>query len=137
MSTIIPYLGYADAAAAIDWLVDAFGLTETMRHYGEHGQVDHAELTGPDGGRLMLGQVPREPADERDDCVLLVVDVADVDAHYARARAAGARIIQEPEEQPYGLRSYRAKDPEGYRWDFGQRVRDVAPEDWGAISAPG
>jgi uncharacterized glyoxalase superfamily protein PhnB len=60
------------------------------------------------------------------------VYVDDVDAHYERAKAAGAEIVREPADQPYGDRRYDAKDPEGQLWSFAQRLRDVAPEDWGA-----
>jgi uncharacterized glyoxalase superfamily protein PhnB len=55
--------------------------------------------------------------------------VADVDAHHARAQAAGATIVASPEDQFYGARSYRAVDPEGHRWIFATQVRDVPPEE--------
>jgi uncharacterized glyoxalase superfamily protein PhnB len=58
--------------------------------------------------------------------------VDDVDAHCARARAAGAKIEREPADQEYGDRNYGAIDPEGHRWFFAQKLRDVAPEEWGA-----
>jgi uncharacterized glyoxalase superfamily protein PhnB len=48
---------------------------------------------------------------------LLFVNVDDVEAHYARARAAGAEIVTELEDKPYG-RTYAAKDPEGHQWHF-------------------
>jgi uncharacterized glyoxalase superfamily protein PhnB len=60
------------------------------------------------------------------------VYVDDVEAHYERAKAAGAEIIQHPTDQEYGDRRYDAKDLEGHFWSFAQHVRDVAPEDWGA-----
>lgn len=55
--------------------------------------------------------------------------VEDVDAHFGRAKAAGAKILQEPADQFYGDRTYCAQDPEGHQWYFAQHVRDVAPED--------
>jgi uncharacterized glyoxalase superfamily protein PhnB len=58
----------------------------------------------------------------------------DVDAHCERARAAGARIIQEPETQFYGDRTYRALDPEGHMWTVGQTVNVMTPEEWDAAS---
>jgi uncharacterized glyoxalase superfamily protein PhnB len=58
--------------------------------------------------------------------------VDDVDAHYARAVAAGAEIRQAPEDMPYGDRRYDAYDLEGQLWSFATRVREVAPEEWGA-----
>jgi uncharacterized glyoxalase superfamily protein PhnB len=63
------------------------------------------------------------------------VYVDDVDAHFERARAAGATILEEPADQPYGDRRYAAEDPEGHQWFFAQHVRDLAPEDWGAVAA--
>ena len=48
------------------------------------------------------------------------VQVRDLDAHFEQARAAGARILSEPENQGYGARSYRAEDFEGHRWMFVQ-----------------
>jgi uncharacterized glyoxalase superfamily protein PhnB len=58
------------------------------------------------------------------------VHLADgIDAHCERARAAGARIVAEPEDQFYGSRVYRALDPEGHVWNFDQEVRAVSAED--------
>jgi uncharacterized glyoxalase superfamily protein PhnB len=54
----------------------------------------------------------------------------DIDAHCAHARAAGAEIMMEPETQFYGDRSYRARDPEGHVWTFGQTVETLTPEEW-------
>lgn len=60
--------------------------------------------------------------------------MADVDAHCARARAAGARIVAEPTDQFYGDRTYRAADPEGHHWVFAQHVRDVPADEMSANS---
>jgi uncharacterized glyoxalase superfamily protein PhnB len=62
------------------------------------------------------------------------VYVDDLDAHFAQARAAGAEIVSEPAEQPYGDRRYDVKDIEGHLWSFAERVSDVAPEEWGATA---
>jgi uncharacterized glyoxalase superfamily protein PhnB len=62
----------------------------------------------------------------------LYVLVDDVDAHYERARAAGAEILEEPADQEYGDRRYAAMDPEGHHWFFAQQLRAAAPEEWGA-----
>jgi len=51
----------------------------------------------------------------------LVIHVDDVDAHFERARAEGARIDGGPVDQPYGQREYDARDPEGHRWWFAER----------------
>jgi len=52
-----------------------------------------------------------------------------VDAHFTRARSAGAEILAEPEDMFWGDRTYVAEDPEGHRWTFAQHVRDLLPED--------
>jgi uncharacterized glyoxalase superfamily protein PhnB len=64
--------------------------------------------------------------------VVVHVYVDDVDAHYERAKAAGAEITQEPADQEYGDRRYTARDVEGHQWFFATRVRDVSPSEWGA-----
>jgi uncharacterized glyoxalase superfamily protein PhnB len=58
----------------------------------------------------------------------------DIDAHCAQARKAGAEIIQEPETQFYGDRSYRARDPEGHIWTFGVTVKKMTPAQWDEAS---
>ena len=131
---ITPYLLYEDVAGALDWLSRAFGFRERLRFAGEDGTVTHAELA-LDDGLVMLGHPGpdyRSPKRLGHATQLVHVYVDDVDAHYERARQAGATILQEPEDQPYGDRRYDAEDPEGHRWSFAERVRDVAPEEWGA-----
>lgn len=134
---ITPYLLYEDVAAALDWLAGAFGFEEELRFTEPGGTVSHAEMaTG--GGRIMLGHPgPDYRSPERSGQLhsFLHIDLDDVDRHYQRAVAAGARIIEEPQDKEYGSRSYRCLDPEGHRWDFGQQIREVRPEEWGATSA--
>jgi uncharacterized glyoxalase superfamily protein PhnB len=63
------------------------------------------------------------------------VYVEDDDEHFEQVKAAGATIISEPRDEPYGDRRYDAEDLEGHRWSFAQHVRDVAARDWGATEA--
>ena len=134
-------LFYEDAAAAIDWLVRVFGFEIRLRIEGEGGRIEHSELTfGPDG-LVMVGQVggkseraePLATASPRSqggrNTQMLCVCVEDADAHCARARAAGATILDEPTTTDYGDeywadRTYRAADVEGHQWWFMQRVRE-------------
>ena len=58
----------------------------------------------------------------------------DIDAHCERARAVGAEIVQEPETQFYGDRTYRARDPEGHIWTFGVTEKRMTPEEWDKAS---
>jgi uncharacterized glyoxalase superfamily protein PhnB len=126
-------LAYEDAAAAIDWLTEAFGFEEHGRRYlMDDGTVGHAELELGDN-IVMLATPNREyesPRTHRERCaaaarwldnpwvidgVLVLVD--DLDAHHSRAVAAGANVIRQPEEGPEG-RLYTAEDLEGHRWMF-------------------
>jgi len=135
---VIPMLAYEDGAAAIDWLVNAFGLRELERHADDEGTIVHAELeTG--GARIMLATPSPDYVSPRRMRELshearkmaevpyvidgLLVEVDDVDAHFAHAKEAGATILSEPEDVPqFGVRHYRAEDPEGHRWMFSQDI---------------
>jgi len=127
---IAPYLLYEDAAAALDWLADAFGFRERFRHPLEDGRVDHAEMEF-EGGLVMLatpGGEYRSPRSIGHATVVIHVYVDDVEAHCARARAAGATVTREPTEKPYGTIQYAAEDPEGHVWLFSEQVRNPGPE---------
>jgi uncharacterized glyoxalase superfamily protein PhnB len=140
MPRIVPYPFYEDVAGAIDWLAKAFGFVEHLRYTEDDGSVSHAEVRFLDGV-LMLGGPGggyQNPKHNGNVHATLVVYVDDVDDHCARAKAAGAEVIDEPADKPYGDRMYSVLDPEGHRWDFCQHVRDVNPEDWGAtVTEPG
>jgi PhnB protein len=117
---IIPYIFYRDVAAALDWLARAFGFTETMREATSSGGV-HGEMT-LEGQRIMMGQGGRDrrmlSASETQAVTQGVfVYLDEVDAHFARAQAAGAAIDKPPEDLPYG-RGYTARDLEGHPWFF-------------------
>jgi uncharacterized glyoxalase superfamily protein PhnB len=117
---VIPYLFYADAPAAIELLCRAFGFKERVRSPMPDGRIGHAELEYA-GSTLMLASpyegfgVSPLDLDNVHGSVYCVVD--DIDAHYARARAAGVTLVGEVVEQ-HGTRTYRAIDPEGHRWFF-------------------
>lgn len=131
MPRITPYLLYEDVASALAWLSAAFGLRERMRLPGSDGTINHAEMELADAV-VMLGcpgpsyQNPKRTGHVTQE---LYVYVDDVDKHFERAKAAGARILEKPTDQFYGDRRYRAVDLEGHHWSFAQHVRDVAPED--------
>jgi PhnB protein len=120
MGRIAPYLLYEDGAAAIDFLTNAFGFEEVMRMEDDRGSVNHAEMKlGEDS--VMLGDPGddyRNPRNAAHYTALVHVYVDDVDAHFERAKAAGAEIVMEPTDQEYGDRRYDAKDPEGHFWSF-------------------
>jgi len=119
---IVPYLAYADAPAAISFLCQAFGFEEKFRYPMDDGRVGHAELTCA-GNAIYLASLWPElglasPRDLPGVHCQLYVWVDDVDAHHARARAAGATITSPPGDDGHGERVYRAVDPEGHRWIF-------------------
>jgi uncharacterized glyoxalase superfamily protein PhnB len=127
---VAPYLLYEDAAAALDWLAEAFGFLERFRHPLDDGRVDHAEMEF-DGGLIMLatpGGDYRSPRRLGGATVVIHVYVDDARAHCERARAAGATIEREPTEKPYGTIQYSAEDPEGHVWLFSEQVRGPEPE---------
>ncbi len=132
MQRIIPYITYAEAPAAIEFLCKAFGFEERYRVPMPDGRVGHAEL-GYRDSIVMLASVYEEmglasPRDLPAHHSQIMCYVDDVDTHHATAKAAGA-VVTDLEDQPYGDRTYRAVDPEGHRWIFSTHLRDVAPED--------
>jgi len=93
-----PSLRARDARALIRFLVDAFGFEETVV-YGDGDRVDHAQLSWPLGGGIMLGSArddPDDPFSLRPGTFGAYVVVDDADGLYARAKAAGAVIVRGP-----------------------------------------
>jgi uncharacterized glyoxalase superfamily protein PhnB len=118
--TIFPVLRYADARAAIDWLIQAFGFQRVSEHEGPDGTVAHAELKfGP--GTVGISSATPPVADNPWSHVRegMYVYVDDPDRHHDRARRAGAEIVVPLADQPYGAREYSARDTEGNLWAFG------------------
>lgn len=123
-AVVLPELAYPDVNAAADWLCRAFGFTVRLRI------ADHrVQLAIPGGGAVIArrGAAPAESAASHS----VMVRVDDVDAHHARALAAGVAIQGGPETYPFGERQYGARDPGGHHWVFTQSVADVDPADWG------
>jgi uncharacterized glyoxalase superfamily protein PhnB len=134
--TVVPMISYEDGVAALEWLARAFGFHEKTRMVGADGTLGHGEMEAGDGV-IMLATPTRDyesPRRHRETCeqarrwssVPWIIDgvlvyVADLDAHFARAKAAGAKILSEIEEGPPGRR-YRAEDLEGHRWFFFERA---------------
>jgi uncharacterized glyoxalase superfamily protein PhnB len=133
MPDVVPMLSYADAGAAADWLVRAFGFEESDR-FEEDGKVTHVTLRHGNGV-VFLG-TPGDYVDpirlrELSDDVAKLYDVPwvvdgvwvrvdDVHAHRERAEAEGARVLSVDEQGPRAP-LYRAEDPFGHRWMFAQR----------------
>jgi len=129
---IVPAITYSDLPRAIEWFERVFGFRERAE----------ARLTWPGGGMTWIevgsGLFNIATPDEtwrRDSSavapsVVMKVYVEDVDKHFARAKAEGARIISEPQDGFWGGRIYRALDHEGHQWEISQCGRDLAAEHW-------
>jgi len=124
---------YQNPKAALEWLEKAFGFELSMLiESPEDVRMMHSEMSLAGRGRVMIGgewderlRSPQSVGGKNTQA--LHVDLEnDVDAHCERARAAGAVVVQEPEDQFYGARTYRALDLEGHMWTFSQWVREVS-----------
>ena len=118
--TVFPALKYKDGHAAVDWLARAFGFHKTAAYAAADGSLAHAELS-MDAGIVMLGTITApDPANPWADAPSgIYVHVKDIEAHFARAKAAGADIVRPLADTEYGSREYTARDPEGHLWSFG------------------
>jgi uncharacterized glyoxalase superfamily protein PhnB len=111
---------------AIEFLCRAFGFEKKGVYENEGGTIAHAQLT-LGNGMVMLGSAKDtdygrmlvRPLEAGGVTMSVYVIVTDCDAHFARAKAAGAEIVIEPITQDYGGRDYTCKDPEGHVWTFG------------------
>ena len=132
---IVPALSYQDPRAALDWLQKAFGFEIEMVIEDEAGNPVHSELRYADGV-IMVGAEwnadTKSPASLGRKCTQTVHMhmTENIDAHCERARKAGAEILQDPDTQFYGDRTYRARDLEGHIWTFGQTVQVMSSAEW-------
>jgi uncharacterized glyoxalase superfamily protein PhnB len=129
-NVLLPHIAYRDLAGAVAWLNRAFGFAEYYR-YGNPESPDGVMIRR-DCAYIMLkaardGRLPQTS--------LVTIFVEDVDAHYAKAMLAGAKIVEDLNETCYGERQYGVEDLEGHRWLFSQHVRDADPVEWGAVVA--
>jgi len=130
MPRITPHIFYDDVAAAMDWLVRAFGFEVRLRMTDKEGGVVHGELEVADS-LIMLGLTSENPdwispqsnggrVNDR-----LYIFVEEIDAHFERATGCGAKVIRPPADTFWGDRVYECIDPEGHRWKFAQHLFDV------------
>jgi uncharacterized glyoxalase superfamily protein PhnB len=109
-------LHYRDGRAALEWLERAFGFRKTFEVPGPDGAIVHAEMRIGDGP-ILIDAGPKDPAAWGDNSQAVFVHVTDPDAHYARAKEAGARILRPPHDTPWA-RGYYAADLDGFLWGF-------------------
>lgn len=124
---IIPAMQYKNAQTAMDWLCNAFGFEKHLVVPGENGSIAHAQLTYGNS-MIMLGsendneygKLIRTPKDFNGfNTQAPYIIIEEIDEHYQRAIAAGAKIVLDIKDEDYGGRGYSCQDPEGYVWNFG------------------
>ena len=129
-TTVIPTIRYQDCKKTIEWLCATFGFEKHLIVPSESGGITHAQLVCG-AAMIMLGDGHRDDDDpygklnssplelDGQNTAGIYMVVEDVDAHYAKARAAGAEIFSDIADQAYGGRGYGCKDLEGHLWSFG------------------
>jgi uncharacterized glyoxalase superfamily protein PhnB len=132
--TFIPAIVYKDRPAALEWLQRAFGFEVSELLTDADGNTMHAEMRHADGVIMIntewtdLTKSPVSVGGGNTQRVYVRIE-RDIDAHCARARRAGATIVNEPADQFFGERTYLAVDFEGHYWTFAQPIKDVSVED--------
>jgi uncharacterized glyoxalase superfamily protein PhnB len=134
-------LSYLDPKRALPFLEEAFGFEPMMVIVDENDNVAHSEMTYGESV-VMVGsewsddhRSPKSVGGKNTQSVhVQLARGEDIDAHCARAKKAGADIIQAPATQFYGDRTYRAKDFEGHIWTFGVTLKELTPAEWDQAS---
>ncbi len=134
---VLPHVTYQSVADAMVWLTKAFGFTEHYRYGKPDGTVEGAQMHLGEAWIMLNSARPGRgsPAKIGHGTQSLTIFVDDVDAHYERAKSAGAKIVEELNETFYGERQYGVEDLEGHHWLFSRHARDVSPDEWGATIA--
>lgn len=133
MQLVSVYLNVKDPEGMVEFYEKAFGFKKKVAMPGPDGKLVHAEMLHGDCtvmfGRANPEQGNKAPSDLGGSPVTTYVYVKDVDGLARRARAAGARLIQEPADQFWGDRTCSLTDPEGHNWGFATVKRIVPPEE--------
>ncbi len=131
--TVLPHVTYRSVAEASAWLSAVFGFAEHYR-YGPSDAPSGAQMHLGDAWVMLdaAGAGQKTPAELGYGTQSLTVFVRDVDAHYEKAKAAGAMIVEDLHETTYGERQYGVRDLDGHHWLFSAHARDVGPTEWGA-----
>jgi PhnB protein len=131
--TLTPYLIVKGAAEALDFYAKALGATELNRLADPSGKVGHAEMKIGDSHFMLADEFPEMgavgPQARQGHSVSFLVYLPDVDAAFARAVAAGGKLVRPVQDQFYGDRSGTLEDPFGHQWTLATHVEDVSPEE--------
>jgi uncharacterized glyoxalase superfamily protein PhnB len=132
--TLLPHIFYRDLSKAILWLTNTFGFRE---HYRYGDPVSGAQMhLGK--AVIMLKQARsgiQSPTQLGYGTQSLTIFVDDVEAHFRKAKSAGAKVVEDLNETVYGELQYGAADLDGHHWLFSRHARDLRPDEWGAIIA--
>ena len=131
VDTILPHVTYKNLLEAIDWVTTTLGFVEDYR-YGEPLSGAQLHLAG---AYIQVNQARgefRTPAELGFGTQSLTVFVEDIEEHFARAKAAGVKLVEELHETVYGELQYALRDLDGHLWIFSRHACDVSPEAWGA-----
>ena len=131
--TLLPHVVYPDVAEAVAWLTRTFGFREHYR-YGEPGAPGGAQMSFGNAWIMLRQARPGSaaPAQLGSATQSLTIFVDDVDAHFEKTKAAGARIVEDLHETIYGERQYGVEDMAGHHWLFSCHAHDRNPAEWGA-----
>jgi len=134
-NTVLPHVVYQSVEDAIAWLTKVFGFSEHY-HYGDpSGPISGAQMHLGNAWvmvRRARGDNTKTPSQLGYGTQSVTVFLDDVEGHYRRAKAAGAKIVEEPHETEYGEFQYAALDLDGHHWLFARHARDRNPKEWGA-----
>jgi uncharacterized glyoxalase superfamily protein PhnB len=136
---VTPHIVVAGADRAAAFYRDAFGAEEIERIPTPDGRLMSVQLR-LDGGLLHIADEFPEwgvlaPPAIGGTAVVLALDVADADAVFARAVAAGAEVRQPLQDMFWGARHGQLEDPFGHRWNVDQHLRDVPHDEVVAAAA--
>ena len=133
--SVTPYLIVQGAAAALDFYTKVFGATELFRMPGPDGRIGHAEIKIGDSPIMLADEHPEMdalgPKTIGGTPVGIMIYVANSDAMFKQAVAAGAKVIKPLQDQFYGDRSGTIEDPFGHKWTISTHIEDVSPEEIG------
>lgn len=134
--TLLPHVVYDNVAEASRWLASTFGFREHFR-YGDPADPSGAQVHLGDAWIMLRKSRPGSatPVNAGFETQSLTIFIEDVDAHHERSQLSGARIVEDLHVTEYGEHQYAVLDFAGHHWLFSRHVRDVNPEEWGAVVA--
>jgi uncharacterized glyoxalase superfamily protein PhnB len=134
VDTVLPHVYYKDVPVAMEWLGRTFGFVEHYRYGQPNGAVSGAMVHF--GNAWIMLKAAKEnalsPAQLGYGTQSLTIFVEDVDAHYRKVKATGARIVEQLNQTVYGELQYGVLDLDGHHWLFSQHAKDLSPDSWGA-----